>query len=164
MGTSGVVNLGTVITSHQDISSKENTSNKVNSLSSASSTAQYPNAACVYSALSSKISMPSGGSTGNVLTKTDDGVTWAAGGSGSGTITEIRMNGQSKGTSGVVDLGTVITAHQDISGKLDIPACITSGTSITLADNTEYRLSNVTTLNVSYPADYFNSWMEISTA
>ena len=59
-----------------------------------------------------------------------------------GTITEIKMNGSSKGTSGtvnlgnivtkvkingsektptsgVVDLGTVITEHQDISGKLD---------------------------------------------
>jgi len=33
-----------------------------------------------------------------------------------GTITGIKMNGVSKGTSGVVDLGTVIT---DISGKLD---------------------------------------------
>lgn len=36
-----------------------------------------------------------------------------------GTITGITMNGTSKGTSGVVNLGTVITAHQDISGKLD---------------------------------------------
>lgn len=36
-----------------------------------------------------------------------------------GTITGIKMNGASKGTSGVVDLGTVITAHQDISGKAD---------------------------------------------
>ena len=36
-----------------------------------------------------------------------------------GTITGITMNGSSKGTSGVVDLGTVITSHQDISGKLD---------------------------------------------
>ena len=33
-----------------------------------------------------------------------------------GTITEVKMNGVSKGTSGVVDLGTVIT---DISGKVD---------------------------------------------
>lgn len=33
-----------------------------------------------------------------------------------GTITGITMNGSSKGTSGVVDLGTVITEHQDISG------------------------------------------------
>lgn len=36
-----------------------------------------------------------------------------------GTITGITMNGTSKGTSGVVDLGTVLTAHQDISGKQD---------------------------------------------
>lgn len=35
-----------------------------------------------------------------------------------GTITGIKMNGVSKGTSGIVDLGTVITAHQDISGKV----------------------------------------------
>lgn len=39
--------------------------------------------------------------------------------SNTGTITGINMNGASKGTSGVVDLGTVITAHQDISGKAD---------------------------------------------
>lgn len=36
-----------------------------------------------------------------------------------GTITEVKMNGESKGASGVVDLGTVITEHQDISGKVD---------------------------------------------
>ncbi len=47
-----------------------------------------------------------------------------------GTITGITMNGASKGTSGVVDLGTVITAHQDISGKADkssLSAVATSG-------------------------------------
>lgn len=38
---------------------------------------------------------------------------------GNGTITEVRMNGVSKGTNGVVDLGTVLTEHQDISGKQD---------------------------------------------
>lgn len=37
-----------------------------------------------------------------------------------GTITGITMNGASKGTSGVVDLGTVITSHQDISGKQNV--------------------------------------------
>ena len=36
-----------------------------------------------------------------------------------GTITGITMNGANKGTSGVVDLGKVITEHQDISGKVD---------------------------------------------
>lgn len=44
-----------------------------------------------------------------------------------GTVTGIKMNGSSKGTSGIVDLGTVITAHQDISGKQDK---LISGTSI----------------------------------
>lgn len=38
---------------------------------------------------------------------------------GNGTITEVKMNGVSKGTSGVVNLGTVLTEHQDISGKVD---------------------------------------------
>ena len=80
-GTSGVVNLGTVLTAHQDISGKADKSEiptKVSQLTNDS------------------------GFTSNV-----------------GTITGIKMNGASKGTSGVVDLGTVITAHQDISGKLN---------------------------------------------
>ena len=47
-GTSGAVDLGTVITSHQDISGKENISNKVTSLSSSSTDDQYPSAKCVY--------------------------------------------------------------------------------------------------------------------
>ena len=47
-GTSGVVDLGTVITAHQDISGKENTSNKVTSLSSSSTDTEYPSAKCVY--------------------------------------------------------------------------------------------------------------------
>jgi hypothetical protein len=46
-----------------------------------------------------------------------------------GTITGITMNGASKGTSGVVDLGTVITAHQDISGKADKSSLATVATS-----------------------------------
>lgn len=45
-----------------------------------------------------------------------------------GTITGITMNGSSKGTSGVVDLGTVLTAHQDISGKADINSPALTGT------------------------------------
>lgn len=45
-----------------------------------------------------------------------------------GTITGITMNGTSKGTFGVVDLGTVITAHQDISGKADKTATVSTVT------------------------------------
>ena len=38
-----------------------------------------------------------------------------------GTVTAVKMNGATKNpVSGVVDLGTVITAHQDISGKANL--------------------------------------------
>lgn len=40
--------------------------------------------------------------------------------SNTGTITGITMNGASKGTSGVVDLGTVLTEHQSLAGKQDV--------------------------------------------
>lgn len=43
-----------------------------------------------------------------------------------GTITGVKMNGVVKGTSGQVDLGTVITEHQDISGKQDVIADLDS--------------------------------------
>lgn len=62
-----------------------------------------------------------------------------------GTITGIKMNGASKGTSGVVDLGTVITAHQDISGKQDK---LTSGTNIKTINNTSILGSG----NISIPS------------
>ena len=70
-----------------------------------------------------------------------------------GTITGIKMNGSSKGTSGVVDLGTVITAHQDISGKQDkitstakLPASLVSGLA-TVATSGSYKdLSNKPTI------------------
>lgn len=45
-----------------------------------------------------------------------------------GTVTSITINGSSKSPSnGIIDLGTVITAHQDISGKQDT---LVSGTNI----------------------------------
>ena len=44
-GTSGVVDLGTVVT---DVSGMENTSNKVTSLSSSSTDTEYPSAKCVW--------------------------------------------------------------------------------------------------------------------
>ena len=44
----GSVDTNTYLTSHQDISGKENTSNKVTSLSSSSTDTQYPSAKCVW--------------------------------------------------------------------------------------------------------------------
>ena len=45
-----------------------------------------------------------------------------------------------------------------------IPKKITSGTAITLADNTEYRLTDVTTLTLTYPTGNFECWMRLTFA
>lgn len=65
------------------------------------------------------------GGTDVSLVTTGEKAVWNAKTSNVGTITGIKMNGVSKGTSGVVDLGTVITAHQDISGKQDKSTAVT---------------------------------------
>ena len=44
------------------------------------------------------------------------------------------------------------------------PSQVTSGTSITLADNTEYRLTDVTELSITYPDGNFNCWMRLTFA
>ena len=54
------------------------------------------------------------GGTSSQFLKADGSVDSTAYTTNTGTITGINMNGASKGTSGVVDLGTVITAHQSI--------------------------------------------------
>ena len=48
IASSGEADLGTIITQHQDISGKEDTTNKVTSISSSSTDTQYPSAKCVY--------------------------------------------------------------------------------------------------------------------
>lgn len=45
-----------------------------------------------------------------------------------------------------------------------VSAQVATGTNITLADNTEYRLTSVTTLNLSYPTGNFECWMRLSFA
>ena len=67
-----------------------------------------------------------------------------------GTITGITMNGVSKGTSGVVDLGTVITSHQDISGKANkISVVQTSASAIEINSNTFYKFGEVASLYIT---------------
>lgn len=89
------------------------------------------------------------------LSASDVGVTESAfpGLKKTGTITGIKMNGSSKGTSGVVDLGTVITAHQDISGKQDkitstakLPASLVSGLATVATSGSYNDLSNTPTI------------------
>ena len=41
---------------------------------------------------------------------------------------------------------------------------VTTGSNITLADNTEYRLTGVTTLTLTYPTGNFECWMRLSFA
>lgn len=52
--------------------------------------------------------------------------------SNTGTITGVKMNGTTVASSGVANLGTVITSHQDISGKQDV---LVSGTNIKTINN-----------------------------
>ena len=61
-----------------------------------------------------------------------------------GTITSIKMNNTVKGTTGEVDLGTVITQHQDISGKLN---------------TSKVKSSQSTTSGDVYDVTYINSML-----
>lgn len=45
-----------------------------------------------------------------------------------------------------------------------VSAQVSTGSNITLADNTEYRLTNVTTLSLSYPTSKFECWMRLTFA
>ena len=135
-GSSGVVNLGTVLTSHQDIKTL-NTNN---------TTAQSANTSEAITG-SGTINLHKVAKTGSyndllnkptIPTKTsqltnDSGFT-----SNNGTVTSVgvKMNGATKGTvtsSGTIDLGTVLTSHQDISGKANLAGnnTFTGGQTIT---------------------------------
>lgn len=90
------------------------------------------------------------------LGASDVGVTEAAfpGLNKTGTVTAVKMNGTTKNpASGVVDLGTVITAHQDISGKQDkitstakLPASLVSGLATVATSGSYNDLSNTPTI------------------
>ena len=45
-----------------------------------------------------------------------------------------------------------------------VSAQVSTGTEITLADNTEYRLADVTTLTLTYPTGNFECWMRLTFA
>ena len=50
------------------------------------------------------------------------------------------------------------------NGNFIIPQKISEGPYITLADNTEYRLTDVTTLKLTYPVGDFECWMRLTFA
>lgn len=157
IGTSGVVDLGTIVTAETDPT--------VPSWAKASTKPTYT--ANEVGALPDTTVIPTKVSE---LTN-DSGFTTNA-----GTITGITMNGSSKGTSGVVDLGTVLTSHQDISGKADKSAAIGSlslaldstNNKITLSgtkvDGTSFTVSNVIDLpleSVVVSGSYNNTTKEV---
>lgn len=152
-GTSGIVDLGTVITEHQSLAGYAQTADLAAVATSGSYTdlTDKPNLfSGDYNDLTNKPTIPTAQINSdwnesdttskayiqnkptiptvptNVSAFTNDaGYT-----TNTGTITGITMNGTSKGTSGVVDLGTVITEHQSLEGYVqdtDLAAVATSG-------------------------------------
>jgi len=63
---------------------------------------------------------------------------WNSKTSNVGTITGITMNGNSMGTSGVVDLGTVITSHQSLANYVTLDGTQTITGSKTFSVNTAF--------------------------
>ena len=61
---------------------------------------------------------------------------------------------------GLSDSNGVLTYN----GNLITPQKISEGSNITLADNTEYRLTDVTTLTLTYPTGDFECWMRLTFA
>ena len=148
--SSGVVDLGTVITAHQSLDGKQDkitSSNKlaaslVSGLATVATSGSYndlSNKPNIPTVNNGKLTIQKNGTdvatftanqsspvTANITVPTkvgelanDSGYT-----TNKGTVTSvsIKMNGASKGTvtsSGTIDLGTVLTSHQNISGKLD---------------------------------------------
>lgn len=60
--------------------------------------------------------------------------------------------------------GTNVTVAQAGTDYEAPPAQVTSGTQITLTDNTEYRLTGVQTLTITFPTGDFACWLRITTA
>ncbi|MEA4973745.1 MAG: hypothetical protein VB119_11350 [Candidatus Metalachnospira sp.] len=73
------------------------------------------------------------------------------------------MNGT--GTSGTsINYARADHIHPKDTSKLDVPERITTGTSITLVNNKEYVLTDVSTLTIAYPSGNFECWLKITTA
>lgn len=65
-------------------------------------------------------------------------------------------------TEDVAEINAQINAA--MADKQDKAAQVTAGTEITLADNTEYRLLDVSSLALSYPEGNFECWISLTTA
>lgn len=144
-GNSGEVNLGTVLTDGSDFAPASHTSDTQNphsvtktqvglgNVPNVSTNDQTPTWT-IASALADLVSGETlsiafgklakavsslishiGDTTSHV--SSSDRTNWNSKTSNVGTITSVKMNGTTVSSSGEADLGTVLTAHQDISGK-----------------------------------------------
>lgn len=78
-------------------------------------------------------------------TKLDGIASGATANTGTVTSVAVKMNGSTKGTvttSGTIDLGTVITSHQDISGKVNVANIDITGQTTTLLSLTQSLATN----------------------
>lgn len=91
----------------------------------------------------------------------DPGATGAQGPAGTDGYTPIK--GVDYWTSADIEEINAYTTSL-LTNKQDKPSQINAGTTITLADNTEYRLSNVSSLTIFYPTGNFECWLSITTA
>lgn len=96
-----------------------------------------------------------------ILVMSQKAVTDAIGAAGGGTITGIRMNGAMVGTTGVVDLGTVITAHQSLAGyALDNSVVHKDGTEVIPGNKTfsgEVTFASLGKIFISGSDNYLSS-------
>ena len=76
-------------------------------------------------------------------------------------MTEIEAGSVSYSNAALPNISTVEDALNELVPKSHTHA---TGTNITLADNTEYRLTDVTTLTLTYPTGDFECWMRLTFA
>lgn len=114
-GDTGIVDLGTVLTTHQTIKTLK-TNNDTAQAVSASETISGSGTINLHKVAKT-------GSYNDLLNKpaavTESTVSSWGFTKNTGTVTAVKMNNTTKNpSSGVVDLGTVLTSHQDISGLM----------------------------------------------
>ncbi|WP_296884919.1 hypothetical protein [uncultured Methanobrevibacter sp.] len=132
--TSDLINTSGFITEHQDISGKEDKTNKVTTLDSSSTDTQYPSAKCVFDELADKLDVSDAFSGDyddlthkpSIPTKTSDLVNDGDG--NNDFVTKSSTSGLIK-NDGTIDTNAYLTQHQDISGKEDKTNKVTSWTS-----------------------------------
>lgn len=163
--SSGTIDLGTVLTAHQDISGKQDKLTAGSNITISGNTISATN-----TTYSSKAA--AAGGTDVSLVTTGEKATWNAKTSNTGTVTSVavKMNGATKGTitsSGTIDLGTVLTSHQSLAGYVPTTRTVNGKA---LSSNISLGASDISygTTNVGAELDSINSnlkdtfgWMSV---